>query len=83
MSLTEWKEGMVAAAAVKMVAAAWGGVPVDVVAVVATEPNRTEGAAEPNRIEGVVALVVVVETEVGVGVDLGVLREAVLAAVLT
>ena len=106
-SLTEWKEGTVAAAAVKVVAVAWGGGPVKVGAVVAAEPNQTEGAAEPyqtegaaelNRTEGVVAPVVVVkaevvvgvkaevgvgvEAEVGVGVALGVIGEAVLAAVL-
>ena len=59
--------------------------PVDVGAVVAAEPNRTEGAAEPNRTEGVVAPAV----GDGVGVALGVLEdlvehvEAVLVAVLT
>ena len=83
MSLTEWKEGTVVAAAVKVVAVAWGWDPVDVGAVVAAEPNRTEGAAEPNRTEGVVAPVVVVGAGVRVGVALGVLGEALLAAVLT
>ena len=63
----------------------WGRDPVDVGAVVAAEPNRTEGAAEPNRTGGVVAPAV----GDGVGVALGVLNdlvelvEAVLAAVLT
>ena len=87
MSLTERKEGTVAAAADSMVAVAWGGDPVDIVALVAAEPNQTEVAAEPNG--GVVAPVVVVEAEDGmeveskdrVGVALGVLEEAVLAAV--
>jgi hypothetical protein len=90
---------MVAADAVNVLAVAWGGDLVDVVAVVATEPNQTEGAAEPYRTEGAVAPVVVVEAEVGVGVAakvgaggeagvgvrvaLGVLGEAVLAAALT
>ena len=88
-SLTEWKEGTVAAAAIKVVAVAWGGDSVDVGAVVAAEPNQTEGAAEPNQTEGVVAPLVVVEAgvgvggEAGVGIALGVLGEAVLAAVLT
>ena len=108
MSLTEWKEGTVTAASVKVVAVVWGGGPYEVGAVVGAEPNRTEGAAEPyrtegatelNQTEGVVAPVVVVEdevvvgvkaevgvgveAEVGVGVALGVIGEAVLAAVLT
>ena len=69
VSLTEWKEGTVAADAVKVLAVAWGGDLVDVVAVVATEPNQTEGATEPYRTEGAVAPVVVVEAEVGVGVE--------------
>ena len=38
-----------------MVAVGWGGDPVDVGAVIAAEPNRTEGAAEPNRTGGVAA----------------------------
>ena len=38
-----------------MVAVGWGGDPVNVGAVVAAEPNRTEGAAEPNRTGGVAA----------------------------
>ena len=58
----------------------WGRDPVDVGAVVAAEPNRTEGAAEPNRTEGV-AVPAVGDGE-GVLEDLGVLAEAVLAAVL-
>ena len=33
----------------------WGRDPVDVGAVIAAEPNRTEGAAEPNRTGGVAA----------------------------
>ena len=63
----------------------WGRDPVDVGAVVAAEPNRTEGAAEPNRTEGAAAPAV----GDGVGVALGVLKdlvehvEAVLVAVLT
>ena len=63
----------------------WGRDPVDVGAVVAAEPNRTEGAAEPNQTEGVIAPAV----GDGVGVALGVLEdlvelvEAVLVAVLT
>ena len=52
-----------------MLAVAWGGDPVDVVVVVAAEPNQTEGAAEPYRTEGAVSPVVVVEAEVGVGVE--------------
>ena len=87
VSLTEWED----AAAVKVVALAWGGDPVDIGAVVAAEPNQTEEAAEPNRTEGVVAPFVVVTAGVGVGgeagvgegVALGILRENVLAAVLT
>ena len=47
----------------------WGGDSVDIVDVVAAEPNRTEIAAEPNRTGGVVAPVVVVEDEVGVEVE--------------
>ena len=89
VSLTE-REYTVAAAAVNMVAVAWGGDPVVVVAVVSNEPNRTEVAAKPNQTGGVIDPIVVVEAEVGVeveaedgvGVALGVLEEAVLAAVL-
>ena len=72
-----------------MVAVAWGGDPVDVVAVVATEPNQTEVAAEPNGTGEAVAPVVVVEAEDGMEVEsedrvrvaLGVLEEAVPAVV--
>ena len=58
----------------------WGRDPVNVGSVVAAVPNRTVGAAEPNRTEGVVAPAV--GDGEGVLKDLGVLAEAVLAAVL-
>ena len=58
----------------------WGRDPVDVGAVVAAEPKQTVGTAEPNRTEGVVAPAV--GDGEGALEDLGVLAEAVLAAVL-
>ena len=51
LSLTEWKEGSVAAAANIVVAVAWDGDSPNVGAIVAAEPNQTklEEADEPNR----------------------------------
>ena len=51
VSLTERKEGTVAAAAVQVVAVAWGRGPVEIGAVVAVELNRTKGAAEPTELK--------------------------------
>ena len=74
VSLNEWEQGTVAAAAVRVVAVAWGVDPVHVGAVVAAEPNQTGEATEPNQTEpeGAAAPVVVAGAGVGVGVEAGV-----------
>ena len=89
MHFLELEEGRLSAAAVRVVAVAWDGDPLDVGAVVATEPNQTEleETDEQNQTkhEGAAVTVAVVGASEGglTGVALGVLGEAVRAAVMT
>ena len=89
MHFLELEEGRLSTAAVRVVAVAWDGDPLDVGAVVATEPNQTEleETDEQNQTEpkGAAVTVAVVGAGEGglAGVALGVLGEAVRAAVLT